>query len=104
MIQANDDNFDRVVLASPRTVIVDFGATWCPPCKAQKPILASFAEKNPGVEVVYVDVDESPRVASRLGVQGVPTLMVFVGGQRKTVGRGLQSPGRIAAMIADAGG
>lgn len=83
---ANDISFDKDVLQSDVPVVVDFTATWCGPCKALAPILDQFADENAGVvKVVKVDTDESPGSAVKYGVRGVPTIIVFKGGNQ--VGR-----------------
>lgn len=84
VIALNDGNFDQEVIhakdATP--VLVEFGATWCPPCKALRPVVERLAETCAGrLRVAEVDIDESPVVARRLGVRGAPTIVVFRGGE-----------------------
>jgi thioredoxin 1 len=76
-----DETFEARVLRSPGPVLVDFTATWCPPCRMIKPVLAELATELAGrLEVVVVDVDESPRTAVAAGVMGMPTLSLYVDG------------------------
>lgn len=102
MIEANDQTFQSEVLESDQPVLVDFSAAWCGPCKMQKPVLEKFSAAHPGVKVVMVDVDQSPRVAQQQGVQAMPTLMLFNGGERKAVAQGLQNVARLERMVAQA--
>jgi thioredoxin 2 len=77
---AGDDDFAEVVEASARPVLVDLWAPWCGPCRMVSPALEHLAHEFAGrVKLVKVDVDESPRVAQRFGVQGIPTLLVVRG-------------------------
>jgi len=90
MIEAvTDATFDHEVAASSTPVLVEFGASWCPPCRAIAPVLAEIAHARTGsLKVVTVDWDENQATAERLGVMAVPTLFVFAGGQpvRRIVG------------------
>src|SRR5690606_10680187 len=79
----NDLNFEQEVLASEIPVLVDFTATWCGPCKALAPIVDQVADELVGtVKVGKLDVDDSPITAGKYGVRGVPTVIVFKGGER----------------------
>ena len=64
------------------TVIVDFYATWCGPCKMLTPVLEQLSEENPDLIVLKVDVDEVGSLAAQFGIQAVPTLLLFKGGQQ----------------------
>lgn len=76
-----DANFDTEVVASPIPVLVEFGASWCPPCRAMAPVLADVARERAGrLRVVAVDSDANQRAADRLGVMAVPTLFLFSDG------------------------
>jgi thioredoxin 1 len=76
-----DASFEADVLQSTEPVLVDCWATWCGPCKAISPLLDEAAQSYQGrLKIVKINVDENRALPARLGVRGVPTLMVFKGG------------------------
>lgn len=75
-----EENFNSEVLEATGVVMVDFGAEWCAPCKVLEPIVTSVAAEV-SFKVVKVDVDDCPTVASKFGVRGVPTIMIFKDGK-----------------------
>jgi thioredoxin 1 len=78
----NDLNFDTEVLEAEVPVLVDFTATWCGPCRQIAPFVDQLADEYAGkVKVTKLDIDESPGTAQKYGIRGVPTLMVFQGGE-----------------------
>jgi thioredoxin 1 len=87
--QVTDTTFLTQVVQSPEPVLVEFGASWCPPCRAMAPVLADVARERAGrLRVVAVDSDQSPEASGRLGVLSIPTLLLFSGGVpvRRVVG------------------
>jgi thioredoxin 1 len=75
-------SFDSII-NDTRSVIVDFHATWCAPCKMQSPILKELAsELGDRVKVIKIDVDQNNAIASRFQIQGVPTLIIFKEGKQ----------------------
>jgi thioredoxin 1 len=76
-------DFDKEVLESDVPVLVDFWAVWCGPCRLIAPAVDAVAEEFAGkAKVLKLNVDENHEIASRYGVQSIPTLIVFKGGQR----------------------
>ena len=79
----SDNNFEAEVLKADKPVLVDFTAAWCGPCKMLSPIIEKLADELVGkVKVGKLDIDNSPDVTARYQIRGVPTVMVFKGGQR----------------------
>jgi thioredoxin 1 len=100
MNTVKNDNFDGEVLKSGVPVVVDFFATWCGPCKMIAPIFEELAaEYNGKAKFVKVDIDESPELAANYKVRGVPTLMVFKGGEIKSTMVGAQPKAKIAEEV-----
>jgi len=96
----NDLNFDQEVVNSSVPVLVDFTATWCGPCKALAPIIDQLADDLDGkIKVGKVDVDDSPVTAGKYGVRGVPTVMVFKGGERSAQSVGLTTKQRLTELV-----
>jgi len=77
-----DGNFDTVVLGSDQPVLVDFWAEWCMPCKRIAPTVDAVAADFDGRATVgKMNVDDNPRTPTQYGIRGIPTLLIFKGGQ-----------------------
>ncbi|GAB4547280.1 MAG: thioredoxin [Anaerolineae bacterium] len=81
-VHITDSTFDAEVLKSDIPVLTDFWAEWCGPCKMIAPILEQIADEYEGrIKVTKIDVDQNNQVATQLGVQSIPTLVLFKNGQ-----------------------
>ena len=77
-----DETFIADVLQSEKTVLVDFWAEWCGPCRQVSPILEEIANEHADkLEIVKLNVDENPRTAADYGITSIPTMNVYAGGQ-----------------------
>jgi thioredoxin 1 len=76
VVELTKDNFEQVVTGNP-TVIVDYWAPWCGPCRAFAPTFEKVAEKNPDVVFAKVNTDEEQEIAAHFQIRSIPTLMVF---------------------------
>jgi thioredoxin 1 len=95
-----DDAFDAEVLKSDLPVLVDFSAVWCVPCKMVAPIVDALAvEMKDKIKVRMMDVDASPKTPAKYGIRGIPTLLLFKGGELKETLVGAVSKDKIAAAI-----
>jgi thioredoxin 1 len=82
ILEVTDANFDQEVLQSEQPVLIDFWATWCGPCRALAPVVDEIAKSYQGkIKVAKMDVDRNTATPQRYGVRGIPTLLVFKGGQ-----------------------
>lgn len=99
-LEFTDGNFSAEVLSSAVPVLVDFWAPWCGPCRMIAPTIDALAGEYSGkVKVGKVDTDQNPQIATQYGIQSIPTLMLFKGGQPVQTMMGAQPKDRIANMI-----
>jgi len=95
-----DANFQAEVLQSAQPVLVDFWAEWCGPCRMLGPVVEKIAAANAGeITVGKMNVDENPNTPSKYGIQGIPTIIFFKGGQLVQQLVGYQSQDKIQKMI-----
>ena len=92
-------NFSEII-NQPKTVLVDFFAEWCGPCKMMSPILKEVKDElGENVSIIKIDVDKNPSLASKYQVRGVPTLVLYNKGQQVWRQSGLMQKREIVSMI-----
>jgi thioredoxin 1 len=103
-VKVTDDSFETDVLKSSTPVLVDFWAEWCGPCKQIGPALEQIADEMAGaVTVAKINIDDSPMTPSKLGVKGIPTLMLFRDGEMTAMKVGPMPKGKLVEWLAEAG-
>lgn len=99
-INITTDNFEAEVMNSDKTVLIDFWATWCGPCKMLSPIIESIAEKYDGtVKVCKVNVDEQPELANAFDVASIPTVVIMKDGKIVNTSIGYKPQEQIEALL-----
>lgn len=92
-------NFQAEVLDNQKTVLVDFWASWCGPCKMLSPIVDEFADKHPEIAVCKVNVDDEGELAEQFGVMSIPCLIVFKNGEVANKSAGAVPMAKIEQLI-----
>ena len=96
----SDASFEGDVLQASTPVLVDYWAEWCGPCKMIAPILDDIAQSYSGrLQVAKMNVDENREVPAKVGIRGIPTLMIFKGGQLAATKVGALSKAQLAAFV-----
>lgn len=93
------ENFNSEVLKAEDTVLVDFWATWCGPCRMLSPIVDEVASERPDVKVGKINVDEQPELAQQFGIMSIPTLLVFKNGEKVQESVGLIPKEKVEALL-----
>ena len=99
VIELTQSNFEAEVLKSEKTVLVDFWAAWCGPCRMVSPIVDEIAEERPDVKVCKVNVDDEPELAAAFEVMSIPTLFVIKNGKVVNQSMGAKPKAQILAML-----
>lgn len=97
-IKINKDNFDQIK-NSDKTVLLDFYAEWCGPCRMVSPFVEEIAEENPQYLVGKINVDEEPELAQAFGVSSIPMLVVMKNGKIVNQSTGARPKAQILAML-----
>lgn len=93
------ENFDKEVMQAEGTVLIDFWAAWCGPCRMIAPAVEKIAEEHPEVKVCKINIDDEQELAIRHGVMSIPTLMVVKNGEIVNTAVGLRSKEEIEALL-----
>ncbi len=93
------ENFQSEVLDAQGTVLIDFWADWCGPCRMLSPIVNEVAEQHSDVKVGKIDIDAQPELANQYGVMSIPTLLVFKNGQKVGESVGLIPKENVEALL-----
>ena len=81
VVHITEENFEKEVLSHAGSVLVDFWAPWCGPCRMLSPVLEELASERADIKVCKVNVDEEPSLAGEFGVMSIPTLVSFRNGE-----------------------
>ena len=99
VIKINKENFASEVLNSNKTVLLDFYADWCGPCRMVGPIVSEIANERSDVKVGKINVDEQPELAAQFQVMSIPMLAVFKNGKLENQVVGYRPKEQIEAML-----
>ena len=103
-VKVTDESFEQSVLKADKPVLVDFWAEWCGPCKQIAPALEQISEELAGVvTVAKLNIEDSPVTPGRYGVRGIPTMMLFRGGQMASMKVGALPKQKILEWLQEAG-
>ena len=103
-VKVTDESFEKDVLQADLPVLVDFWAEWCGPCKQIAPALEQIADElGNRVTIAKLNIEESPTTPSRYGVRGIPTMMLFKGGQMASMKVGAMPKQKILEWLNEAG-
>ena len=95
----NKDNFENEIMNSEKTVLLDFWAGWCGPCKMISPIIDEIAKEHPEIKVAKINVDEQPEIANSFDIMNIPSLFVLKNGEITNRSAGVKSKAQIEEML-----
>jgi len=99
-VMLTDENFEAEVVKAGKPVVVDFWAEWCGPCKMVGPILEELSnELSDKVTIAKHNIDENPNVPTKFGVRGIPTMLLFKGGELKSTKVGASTKSDLKSWI-----
>jgi thioredoxin 1 len=98
IITVTKENFNEIK-AQDKTVLLDFYADWCGPCRMVAPVVEEIAKENANVVVGKINVDDDPELAQAYGVMSIPTLIVLKGGKEVARSTGARPKAQIQAML-----
>ncbi len=99
VINITKENFQQEVANSEKTVLLDFWAAWCGPCRMLSPIIDEIAEEREDIKVGKVNVDEQPELASQFQVMSIPSVFVLKNGKIKAQSLGVKPKAQILSML-----
>ena len=100
IVHLSDDSFEDEVINTDGPVLVDYWADWCGPCKMIAPILDEIAsEYKDKIKIAKLNIDENPATPPKYGIRGIPTLMLFKGGNVEATKVGAVSKSQLTAFI-----
>lgn len=99
VITVTKENFENEILKADKTVLLDFYADWCGPCRMVSPIVDEIAEEHPEFKVGKINVDEQPELAAQFGVMSIPSLFVMKNGEIVNQSLGAKPKAQILAML-----
>lgn len=99
VLEVTSSNFEKEVLESDKTVLIDFYASWCRPCKMYSPIVEEFAKENKDIKVVKIDMDNEEELANKYKIMSIPTTVVIKDGKTINKAVGVLNKEQIKELI-----
>ena len=93
------ENFEELVLNGEKTVLLDFWAEWCGPCRMMSPVIDEIADERPDILVGKVNVDNDPELANRFGIASIPTLLIMKNGEVAEKRVGVTDAATLEALV-----